>query len=216
MTTPPPVVLTLLGINFLVFLAMGSLDPSFINALALWPLGTPDQIMTPQGVQTLPSFGVWQLITYGFLHSGFSHIFFNMFGLWMFGSQVEEVWGPRRFLFYYLVCIVGAGIVQLITAAISGGIYPTIGASGAIFGILLAFGMLFPNRPVFLIFFPVPIPAKYMVIGYGLLELWAGIGGIQPGVAHFAHLGGMLFGFLLILRWRKSGRNLPPQWRRWR
>ena len=141
----------------------------------------------------------------------FSHIFFNMFGLWMFGSPVEQTWGPRRFLFYYLVCIVGAGIVQLITAAISGGIYPTIGASGGIFGILLAFGMLFPNRPVFLIFFPVPIPAKYMVVGYGLLELWAGVGGTQPGVANFAHLGGMLFGFLLILRWRKLGRDMPPQ-----
>lgn len=164
--------------------------------LALWPLGTP--------FANVPDFWPWQLVTYSFLHGGFGHIFFNMFALWMFGVQIENTWGTRRFAIFYFVCVIGAGLVQLVVAtmaAANGTPYPTVGASGGVFGILLAFGMMFPNQPIYL-YFLVPIKAKWFVIGYGVLELWAGIAGTQSGVAHFAHLGGMAFGFLLIQYWR--------------
>lgn len=193
-----------------------------------------------------------QLVTYMFMHdlSGFGHIFFNMFAVFMFGRVVEQVWGPKRFLIFYLVTGVGAGIVQEITwyvqlapfissvneylingtsanlshyLNIQNGIayssesivaakemlfdkMITIGASGAVFGILLAFGMLFPNAPLYIMFIPIPIKAKYMVIGYGLIELFTGVSGFSgDNVAHFAHLGGMLFGFILIKYWKKKG-----------
>jgi membrane associated rhomboid family serine protease len=119
----------------------------------------------------------------------------------MFGVQIENAWGSRRFAFFYFVCVIGAGLIQLIVVTTSGSFYPTVGASGGVFGILLAFGMMFPNQPIY-IYFLFPIKAKWLVIGYGAIELWAGITGTQAGVAHFAHLGGMLFGFLLIQYWR--------------
>jgi membrane associated rhomboid family serine protease len=125
-----------------------------------------------------------------------------MFGLWMFGRDLERLMGAQRFLTYYLTCVVGAGTVQLIVAAMQGGTYPTVGASGGVFGILLAYAMAFPNRTVMLLFPPIPMKAKYFVLGYGILELYLGVSGRSPGVANFAHLGGMLFGFILLQYWR--------------
>jgi membrane associated rhomboid family serine protease len=158
----------------------------------------------PNGeLHDLAGFWPWQLVTYGFLHStsSFMHIGFNMFILWMLGVQVESVWGTRRFATYYFVCVIGAGILQLIVASLSNGIYPTLGASGGVMGILLAFGMLFPNQEIYL-YFLIPVKAKWLVVGLAVFELFAGVSGTQPGVANFAHLGGMLFGFMLILYWR--------------
>lgn len=192
----PPVIKNLLILNGLLFLAQIVNGEFMYRFLALWPLGTP--------FANVPDFWPWQLVTYSFLHGGFGHIFFNMFALWMFGVQIENTWGSRRFAVFYFVCVIGAGLVQLVVAtmaAANGQPYPTVGASGGVFGILLAFGMMFPNQPIYL-YFLVPIKAKWFVIGYGVLELWAGITGTQSGVAHFAHLGGMVFGFLLIQYWR--------------
>ena len=176
-------------------------------------------------------FNLSQLISYMFMHATFQHIFFNMFAVWMFGRVLEQVWGPKRFLTYYLICGIGAGLIQelvqyleyaftlsnydSVNLGIAGGIIPmeeylnmmtTVGASGAVYGILLAFGMLFPNSQMFIFPLPFPIKAKYFVIGYAVLELFLGLGG-GDGVAHFAHLGGMLFGLILIIYWRKKNGN---------
>ena len=188
----------LLIANGLVYAAQ-QLAPYFMMTwFPLWPLGSAN-----------PSFMPWQLLTYGFLHDlqSLQHILFNMFGLWMFGRDLERLMGPRRFLTYYLTCVIGAGIVQLIVAAMQGGAYPTVGASGGVFGILLAYAMAFPNRTVMLLFPPIPMKAKYFVLFYGLLELYLGVSGRSPGVANFAHLGGMLFGFLLLQYWRRNRRR---------
>jgi membrane associated rhomboid family serine protease len=126
-----------------------------------------------------------------------------MFGLWMFGRDLERLMGPQRFLTYYMTCVIGAGVIQLIVVQIQGSVYPTLGASGGLFGILLAYGMAFPNRTVMLLFPPIPMKAKVFVIVYGLLELFLGVSGYAPGIAHFAHLGGMLFGFLLLRHWSR-------------
>ena len=192
----PDVIFVLLVANGLGFAAQ-QLNPNFMLAVfALWPVESA-------------YFQPWQILTYSFLHSPtmLSHIFFNMFGLWMFGRDLERLMGPRRFLVYYLTCVVGAGIVQLVFAATQGGMYPTLGASGGVFGILLAYGLAFPNRMVMLIFPPIPMRAKYFVIFYGLIELFLGASGLAPGVAHFAHLGGMLFGFILLRYWSSAGRR---------
>lgn len=176
-------------------------------------------------------FNLSQLISYMFMHANFQHIFFNMFAVWMFGRVLEQVWGPKRFLTYYLICGIGAGLIQelvqyleyaftlsnydSVNLGIAGGIIPmeeylnmmtTVGASGAVYGILLAFGMLFPNSQMFIFPLPFPIKAKYFVIGYAVLELFLGLGG-GDGVAHLAHLGGMLFGLILIIYWRKKNGN---------
>lgn len=167
------------------------------------------------------SFRIYQLVTYMFLHDpySFSHVFFNMFAVFMFGRTLEQVWGSKRFLTYYLVTGIGAGIVQIIVMyfRIRGVVGPemfyavnsvTVGASGAVFGILLAFGMLFPNAQLFIIPFPFPIKAKWFVIGYGLLELIFGISNrTGDNVAHFAHLGGMIFGIFMILYWREKDKK---------
>lgn len=199
----PPVIKNLLILNGLVYMAQ--IVPTTAAVLehwfALWPIGAPDVVRTPRGLLRLGDFWPWQLVTYSFLHGGLGHLFFNMFALWMFGVQIENSWGSRRFAVFYFVCVVGAGLTQLITVMLSGSIYPTVGASGGVFGILLAFGMMFPNQPIYL-YFLIPIKAKWLVIGYGAFTLYAGITGTQAGVAHFAHLGGMLFGFLLIQFWR--------------
>lgn len=177
------------------------------------------------------NFNIAQLITYMFMHGGFGHVFFNMFAVWMFGRILEQVWGPKRFLFYYLVCGIGAGLIQELVQYIhyetvlsaydnvntGYSIIPmkeylnmmtTVGASGAVYAILLAFGMSFPNQPLFIFPLPFPIKAKYFVIGYALLELYSGIANNpSDNVAHFAHLGGMVFGFILIMYWRKNNRG---------
>jgi membrane associated rhomboid family serine protease len=186
----PNVIFVLLIANGLVF-ALQQMNPRFlIINFALWPVGVPQSPFAP-----------WQLLTYGFLHGNLNHILFNMFGLWMFGRDLERLMGPQRFLIYYITCVVGAGVVQLIVAGTQGGLYPTLGASGGVFGILLAYGLTYPNRTVMLLFPPIPMKAKFFVLFYGLLELYLGISGGAPGVANFAHLGGMLFGFLLLRYW---------------
>ena len=192
----PTVIFALLVANGLFFAAQQLQFEFLLYNFALWPAGSPR-----------PEFHVWQLLSYGFLHGNLNHIFFNMFGLWMFGRDIERMMGARRFLIYYLTCVIGAGIVQLLVAGTQGGIYPTIGASGGVFGILLAFAMAFPNRVIMLLFPPIPMKAKYFVLMYGLLELYLGLSGRAPGVANFAHLGGMFFGFMLIQYWRKARRT---------
>lgn len=171
-----------------------------------------------------PNFSFWQLFTYAFLHddSSISHLFFNMFALFMFGGQIERLWGSRRFLIFYGVCALTAALTQQIVwyfglhemALLSGGYateqYVTVGASGAIFGLLLAFGMLFPNAAIFIFFIPIPIKAKYFVVFYGIIELLLGIKGMASGVAHFAHVGGMIGGLILVLLWRKKGKISGP------
>lgn len=232
----PPVIKNLLIINFLVYFAGMVLKQYGIDITSIFGLH----------YFQADSFKAYQLITYMFLHSygSFQHILFNMFGLFMFGRVLEQVWGPKRFLQYYMITGIGAGLIQMVVyyvriKSLESGLDPetinlvyregmaaleqgknfsdpilgklnlmintsTIGASGAVFGILLAFGMLFPNTEMFLMFIPVPIKAKYMVIGYGVIELFQGIARTGSDVAHFAHLGGMLIGFILIRYWRKS------------
>ncbi|MGQ9777124.1 MAG: rhomboid family intramembrane serine protease [Thermodesulfobacteriota bacterium] len=138
---------------------------------------------------------LWQLFTYIFLHGGVTHLLFNLLALWMFGGELENYWGSKKFLFYFLFCGIGAGLLTILFSPSQ--IIPVIGASGAIYGILLAFGWLFPNRPIF-IYFLFPIPAKYMVILYGLIELFSSLEGTGGGIAHLTHLGGLLFGLLYM------------------
>ena len=208
--TFPPVIQALLIGNCLVFLLQGlGGAQTLIETFALWPLNTPRYVDAPIGLQQVPQFEIWQLVTYAFLHGNLLHLFFNMFALWMFGTLIELDWGSRRFLTYYFACVIGAALVQLIVASSGGGdIYPTVGASGGVFGILLAFGLRFPNQYILLLIPPIPIKAKWFVILYGALELYLGITGTQAGVAHFAHLGGMAAGLIMILYWRGK---LPMQ-----
>ena len=153
-------------------------------------------------------FHFWQPLSYGFLHGGFQHLFFNMFALYMFAPDIERLTGPKRFLVYYLVCVVSAALMQLAVLHLMGGPpVPTVGASGGVFGVLLAFGLAFPHRKLMLIFPPIPMPAWLFVTLYGLLELVLGITTPGSGVAHFAHLGGMIGGFALILYWRNERRG---------
>lgn len=215
----PPVTKNLIIINFLFFLAK-FVAPRYgvdlDNLLGLHFFLAPD-------------FRLYQLVTYMFMHGGLAHIFFNMFAVWMFGRIMETTWGGRRFLFYYLVCGIGAGLVQegaqyasywvqgmyQYEAVNTGyGVIPmaeylnrwtTVGASGAVYGILLAFGMTYPEERMFIFPLPVPIRAKFFVIGYAVIELLSAFENSADGVAHFAHLGGMVFGFLLIRHWRRNG-----------
>ena len=216
----PPVIKNLLIINALFHMAKfvaaatlqeTSLLPEVLNYLALYPPGTGDFGITLFARGEIPGFWPWQLVSYSFLHGSFGHLLFNMFALWMFGVQIENRWGSQRFVVFYFFCVVGAALTHLlfVTAPV-----PTIGASGGVFGILLAFGMMFPNQPIYL-YFLFPIKAKYLVIGFGLLELWSGVSGTSSGVANFAHLGGMLFGFLLIQYWRGKLPTKPKQTMRW-
>lgn len=194
----PPVIKWLLIINVSVWLLLDIfLAPFTIGGVALggtrgiigfylslWPLGS--------------EFWPWQLLTYMFLHGGFFHLFFNMVGIWMFGMELEAIWGSRKFLTYYLLCGLGAGVFNLLVAPLLGPGYPTVGASGAVFGILIAFAMLFPNRPIY-IYFLLPVPAKYLIAGFIVLELFYGVLGTTDGVAHFVHLGGAAVGLLYML-----------------
>ena len=234
----PPVIKNLLIINVLFYLATIALNSSFnINLVDYLGLHYPAS----------KDFGIWQIVTYMFMHSptNISHVIFNMFALWMFGNTLENVWGSKRFLNYYLITGIGAGIVQIIVAwihlksdtsgmaaeqitivmqegaaVLSKGMNyqdpamstlnaiintPTVGASGAVFGILLAFGMMFPNSMIY-VYFAIPVKAKYFVMIYGAIELFAGISNnAGDNVAHFAHLGGMVFGFFIIMYWKKRG-----------
>lgn len=185
----PPAVKHLLIINVLCYLLYYALSRQHIIDLNYW-LG----IWTPSSGM----FRIWQPLTYMFMHGNFEHLFFNMFSLWMFGAVLERYWGTRRFVFYYLVCGIGAGLLNLLVP----GVHLSVGASGAIYALLLAFGMMFPNEYIYL-YFLVPIKTKWFIIGMVALEILLGVFRSYDGVAHFAHLGGMLIGFLLILYWRK-------------
>jgi len=228
----PTVVKNLIAINIILWLATLTL-PNIFNRF-----GIDIDLTDILGMHYWSSekFNPAQLITYIFMHAGFNHIFFNMFALYMFGGVLEQFWGPKRFLFYYLVTGVGAGIIQqvfwavefqsaltAITDAISANPIDslsliaqkkmfvdsliTVGASGSVFGLLLAFGWLFPEAKMMLIFFPVPIKARVFVLLYGLIEFFMGVARFQgDSVAHFAHLGGMLFGAILIIYWKKKNR----------
>jgi membrane associated rhomboid family serine protease len=180
--------------NVVMFL-LQVVAPGVMVPLALWPVGR-----APMGVDA--GFAPWQLVTYAFLHGGLSHLAFNMFGLYMFGNAVEQVLGGRRYFTYYLVCIVSAAVTQLLFAVITGAYYPTLGASGGVFGLLLAYAYYFPKNRLLLLFLPIPIPARVFVVVYGVLELYLGVTGTQAGVAHFAHLGGLIGGVALLAYWR--------------
>ena len=205
-----PVTRALLIANVAVYLLQLVSGNALMDWLALWPLGY--------------GFMPWQLLTYGFLHDtgGIGHLAFNMLALYMFGSPLEQTWGGKRFLTFFLVCVAGAGLLQLAVGwwMMAGGAppYPTVGASGGVFGLLLGYGMLFPNQRMIVFPLPMEIRARTLVIFYAALALVLGFTGLQPGVAHFAHLGGMLFGWLLIRYWRgqppfgRSGKG-PPRMR---
>ena len=190
----PPVVLNLIIINVLIFMATALL-PKAGNAIMEYcalSLGTP-------------FFHVYQFITYMFLHANFEHIFFNMFALWMFGRTLEYELGQKRFLTYYMVCGIGAALIQYLTA-LAFGEFPLVlvGASGAVMGLLLAFGVLHPNAVIMLLIPPIPMKAKWFVVIYGVIELFLGWRGVG-NVAHFAHVGGMVWGFLLLQWWKQRG-----------
>jgi len=197
-----PVVQWLLLINGILFLGQQFYFGPLVYWLALWPQGLLGDGLNAGG----PQFWPWQLLTYGFLHAGVLHIVLNMYALWLFGSRLEYLWGGRRFAAYYLACVVGAALVQLVVSEINlaqGGVaYPVLGASGGVFGILLAFGLTFPETRLMLLIPPIPIKAKWFVLIYGVIELVAGVTGTLEGIAHFAHLGGMLTGLILLYRWR--------------
>jgi membrane associated rhomboid family serine protease len=183
----PPVTQSLLVTNIAVYL-LGGLGVLPLDEFALWP---------PGGFES--HFAPWQLVTYAFLHGGLAHIFFNMLGLYMFGSEVERLFGSRFFLLYYFGCVVSAALTHLaVTGWMGAPPYPMVGASGGVYGLLLAFGVYFPHRRVLLLFPPIPLPARVFVILFAALELVFGVTGTAAGVAHFAHLGGMIGGWLMI------------------
>src|SRR5437667_9711353 len=194
----------LIGVNVGVFALEAVSGQRFLATFALWPVGHffVAQFDGPVG------FKVWQLITCGFLHAKFLHLSINMYALWMFDSDVERAVGPRHYLTLYFSSLLCSSATQLLVVSMmtSAGVYPTVGASGAIFGILLAFGMLFPRRTIVLLIPPIPMPAIVFVILYGLLELFSGVFGTDQGVAHFAHLGGMVGAYLTLRQWRRLAR----------
>ena len=194
-----PITLTLLLVNVAMFGAQHLWDDWLVIHFALWPLG---HFVVP-GVDSGVGFEPWQLITYAFLHGNVQHIFFNMFALYMFGSAIEQYFGPSKYLVLYFASVISAAVTQLIvmSSSASGMPVPTLGASGGVFGLLLAFGWLFPRSRVTLIFPPIPMPAWLFVTLYGLVELGSGVFGTQGGVAHFAHLGGMVGAFLVLRFW---------------
>lgn len=215
----PYVTKNLLAINILMFLATIVMERQGTDLTSLFGLH----------FFMASDFAPYQLVTYMFMHGGFSHLFFNMFALYMFGGLLERVWGSNRFLLFYMVCGVGAGLLQEVTQYVTyiqegldkvqyiktglgllpvneflNLVFTTVGASGAIYAILLGFAMSFPNERMFVFPLPFPIKAKYFVIGYALIELSLGVANSNDGIAHYAHLGGMLFGLVLILYWRKK------------
>ncbi|MEO6363426.1 MAG: rhomboid family intramembrane serine protease [Caldimonas sp.] len=187
MPSLPPATQALLLANVAVFFLGELLGPQLLAPFWLWPLGG--------------NFWPWQVGTYAFIHGSFNHLFFNMLGLWMFGSELEQVWGRKRYLTFFAASVLAAAATQLIVNAAIGSGAPTVGASGGLFGLLLAFAMIFPNR-IILLLFVIPMKAKYLVLLYGIVELYQGVHVLNSGVAHFAHLGGMLGGLLTLRYWR--------------
>lgn len=206
----PTITRYLLIANFIIFFLAGIVERTF---------GIDLNTIGGLHYYSAHSFHWWQPLTYMFLHADISHILFNMLAVWMFGATLENAWGPRRYLIFYLVCGLGAAFIQECVWSMMP-FHPlqleflnTIGASGAVFGILFAFGWLFPDTPMFILFIPIPIRARTIVIIYALVELFAGMGNMMgthiDNVAHFAHLGGMLFGWLLLLYWRHNNWREP-------
>jgi len=187
----PPVTLAVIAASAGMFLLQQAADPLLQRLFALWPLG--------------PWFAPWQVVTYAFLHGSFVHLFFNMFALYMFGRELEDYWGSRRYAVFFFASVLAAAVAQLTVTYLTRSMYPTIGASGGVFGLLLAFAMYFPHQRIMLLFPPIPMPAWLFVTLYGILELVFGVTGTQEGVAHFAHLGGMVGGALVIAYWRAGG-----------
>ena len=204
MSRLPPVTAALLVANILIFLLGGG--DSLVAHFALWPLGPSHPARLDHDTVVRIAFEPWQIVTYSFLHGGWDHIFFNMLALWMFGGPVENVLGARRFVALYFACVIGAACAQLVVMALfqPGQFYPTVGASGGVFGLLLAFAMFYPQARIALIFVPIPVPAPVFVGGYMILELILGVTGTQAGVAHFAHLGGAVVGFAMIRYWQRQ------------
>ena len=193
----PPVVKNLIIINVLVYMATALLPVGneIIRFCALW-----------FGASPFGEFHSYQFVTYMFLHASVEHIFFNMFALWMFGRTLEYELGSKRFLIYYMVCGVGAALIQLATAYLTGEMpIQLVGASGAVMGLLLAFGVMHPNAVIMLFIPPIPMKAKWFVVIYGVIELFLGWTGFGGNVAHFAHVGGMLWGLLLLQWWKRNG-----------
>jgi len=195
----PPAVKNLLIINIIVFIGTELIGDPMYQWFALFPIGSP-------------FFRWWQFATHMFMHGNFMHIFFNMWSLIVFGPMLERLWGSKKFLIFYFVCGLGAALCHelvLLTQPLSN--IPTVGASGAIYGLLLGFGMLYPNYVLTLVFPPVSLKAKWFVAIFAGIELLTGVLGTHDGVAHFAHLGGMLFGLILILIWKKKG-QMYTEW----
>ena len=200
----PPVTRTLLIANVVIFGIQQLTGYLLIGPFALWP---PASGAYPNAF----GFEIWQIVTYAFLHGSLAHLFFNMLALYMFGGDIERLLGSRRFVTYYFVCVIGAAIAQLLVMrGMQEAPRPTLGASGGVFGVLLAFGMAFPQRKIMLLFPPIPMPAWLFVTLYGALELYLGVTGTSDGVAHFAHLGGMAAGFVLLTHWTRGARPRPP------
>ena len=185
----PLVTNVLIGINLLVFLLNDLLGDPLVSALALWPIGY--------------AFMPWQVLTYAFVHANLAHLAFNMFGVYMFGGELERVWGARRYLGFYLFCALFAAATQMLVMSLSGMYVATVGASGAVFGLLLGFAIEFPRRIVVPLIPPIPMRAPVFVMIYGGLELILGVTGTAAGVAHFAHLGGLAGGLIFTLVWRR-------------
>ena len=206
----PPVIKYLLISNVALYFLADFVSSFRIDGFPISPIVSYVFALYPIG----NGFHIWQLFTYMFMHGGFMHLLMNMFALWMFGMELENDWGSRKFLAYYLACGIGAGLSNLFVGPLFGPAGPTVGASGAIYGVLLAFGMLYPDRPIF-VYFLLPIRARYFVIFYILMEVYAGVAGSPDGVAHFAHLGGAAVGlvYLLVDQDRLPGRQL---WQRTR
>src|SRR4029077_14111504 len=191
----------LIGVNVAVFALEAVSGPGLLARFALWPIGHffVTQFDNPVG------FKVWPAITCGFLPANFLHLAINMYALLLFRSDVQRAVGPKHYLTLYFASLVSSSVTQLLVVSMmtSTGVYPTVGASGAIFGILLAFGLLFPRRTIVLLIPPIPMPAIVFVILYALLELFSGVFGTDEGVAHFAHLGGMIGAYLTLWHWRR-------------
>ncbi|HEX4986219.1 MAG TPA: rhomboid family intramembrane serine protease [Burkholderiales bacterium] len=199
----PPFTQALIIVNVVAYLLEIQMGNAMFQWFALWPGGGP-------GFSSLPFATPWQLLSYSFLHAGVMHLAFNMFALWMFCSELERVWGPRRTAFAYFASVACGGVAQLL----AGGMFgppggPVVGASAGVFGVLLAYALVFPNRRILLLFPPIPMPARVFVLLYAVLELVLGVTGTQAGVAHFAHLGGLLGGWLGYRYWRST----PGSWR---
>ena len=186
--------------NIVVYLLQLQAPDALLGTYALWPVGAHEQA----NIGAVVGFSPWQLVTSAFLHGSTSHLFLNMFALWMFGRDCERVLGAVRYLALYFASVLSASLTQLLVASFAGTVYPTVGASGGVFGVLLTFAMLFPTRRVMLLLPPIPMPAWLFVSLYGLVELANGVFGTQAGVAHFAHLGGMLGAWLMLRYWRAA------------